>query len=88
MNKEITSNFPMRLQLYEFEACPFCRRVREALTELNLTVEVYPCPKDSLRHREVVKRSGGREQFPFLIDPNRGISMHESAPCSPDGCQH
>ncbi|KAI9073378.1 hypothetical protein K1719_044657 [Acacia pycnantha] len=78
MNKEITSNFPMRLQLYEFEACPFCRRVREALTELDLTVEVYPCPKGSSRHREVVKRSGGREQFPFLIDPNSGISMHES----------
>ncbi|KAI9079516.1 hypothetical protein K1719_038488 [Acacia pycnantha] len=78
MNKEITSNFPTRLQLYEFEACPFCRRDREALTELDLTVEVYPCPKGPSRHREVVKRSGGREQFPFLIDPNNGISMHES----------
>ncbi|KAL6180287.1 hypothetical protein ACLB2K_046951 [Fragaria x ananassa] len=30
---------PMRLQLFEFEACPFCRRVREAMTELDLSAE-------------------------------------------------
>ncbi|KAM7278261.1 hypothetical protein ACFE04_005395 [Oxalis oulophora] len=68
----------MRLQLFEFEACPFCRRVREALTELDLSVEVYPCPKGSARHRDMVRESGGKEQFPFLIDPNTGISMYES----------
>ncbi|XP_050378789.1 uncharacterized protein LOC126796067 [Argentina anserina] len=68
----------MRLQLFEFEACPFCRRVREALTELDLSAEVYPCPKGSIRHRELVNISGGKEQFPFLIDPNTGISMYES----------
>lgn len=66
------------LQLYEFEACPFCRRVREALTELDLSVEVYPCPKGSIRHREVVRRSGGKEQFPYLVDPNTDVSMYES----------
>ncbi|CAO2042409.1 unnamed protein product [Urochloa humidicola] len=49
------------LQLYEFEACPFCRRVREAMTELDLSAEVYPCPKGSLRHREMVKKIGGKE---------------------------
>lgn len=70
---------PMLLQLFEFEACPFCRRVREALTELDLSVEVYPCPKGSVRHREMVKRSGGKEQFPFLFDPNTGISLYESS---------
>ncbi|XP_022152512.1 uncharacterized protein LOC111020220 isoform X2 [Momordica charantia] len=74
------------LQLYEFEACPFCRRVREALTELDLAVEcdhliqsnVYPCPKGSIRHRDIVKKCGGKEQFPFLTDPNTGTSMYES----------
>ncbi|KAK2966451.1 hypothetical protein RJ640_005430 [Escallonia rubra] len=70
---------PMRLQLFEFEACPFCRRVREAITELDLSVEVYPCPKGSVRHREVVRRIGGKEQFPFLVDPNTGISTYESS---------
>ncbi|KAG5576476.1 hypothetical protein H5410_056610 [Solanum commersonii] len=30
-------NPPMHLQIFEFEACPFCRRVREAMTELDLS---------------------------------------------------
>ncbi|CAN0928154.1 hypothetical protein LINGRAHAP2_LOCUS36297 [Linum grandiflorum] len=66
------------LQLFEFEACPFCRRVREAMTELDLSAEVYPCPKGSKRHREIVRELGGKEMFPFLVDPNTGISMYES----------
>ncbi|PNX98267.1 thioredoxin family protein, partial [Trifolium pratense] len=39
---------------------------------------VYPCPKGSVRHREVVRKTGGKEMFPFLIDQNSGISMYES----------
>uniref|UniRef100_A0A0E0KR11 GST N-terminal domain-containing protein n=1 Tax=Oryza punctata TaxID=4537 RepID=A0A0E0KR11_ORYPU len=66
------------LQLYEFEACPFCRRVREAMTELDLSAEVYPCPKGSLRHRDVVKKIGGKEQFPLLVDGSNGVTMYES----------
>lgn len=76
--QESTENTPVHLQLYEFEACPFCRRVREAMTELDLSTEVYPCPKGSLRHRGMVRKIGGKEQFPFLVDPNTGISMFES----------
>ncbi|KAK4413419.1 hypothetical protein Salat_2754500 [Sesamum alatum] len=70
---------PLHLQLFEFEACPFCRRVREAITELDLSVEIFPCPKGSVRHRGMVRRLGGREQFPFLVDPNTGTSMYESS---------
>ena len=33
------------LELYEFESCPFCRKVRDALTELDLEAMIYPCPK-------------------------------------------
>ncbi len=67
------------LVLYEFEACPFCRRVREAATRLDLEVLVRPCPKGGQRYREEVEALGGREQFPFLIDPNTGAQMYESA---------
>ncbi|XP_077249715.1 thioredoxin family protein [Tasmannia lanceolata] len=77
-NQVASEDPPLSLQLFEFEACPFCRRVREAMTELDLSSEVYPCPKGSLRHREMVKKIGGKEQFPFLVDPNAGISMYES----------
>ncbi|KAJ6360578.1 hypothetical protein OIU77_004573 [Salix suchowensis] len=78
-NQETTTSDPPKpLQLYEFEACPFCRRVREAMTELDLSTEVYPCPKGSVRHREIVRKIGGKEQFPFLVDPNTGVSIYES----------
>ncbi len=42
------------IRLYEFEACPFCRRVRETITFLDLQVEVIPCPKGSTVHRSEV----------------------------------
>ncbi len=65
------------LMLYEFEACPFCRKVREALTTFDLGALIYPCPKGG-RHREVVREKGGKDQFPFLIDPNTGDQLYES----------
>lgn len=66
------------LQLYEFEGCPFCRKVREALSMLDLEVDVFPCPKGGERFRREVVRMGGKAQFPYLVDPNTGKSMYES----------
>ena len=70
---------PEALVLYEFEACPFCRRVREALVDLDLEVTVRPCPKGSVRHRAEVLATGGVEKFPFLVDQAAGVSLYESA---------
>jgi len=67
------------LQLYEFEACPYCRLVREALTELDLDALIFPAPHGGKRFRPKVEKLGGRQQFPFLVDPNSGESMYESA---------
>lgn len=69
---------PKLLQLYEFEACPYCRRVRQALTTLNLDYEVYPCPKNGALYRPKVKEMTGKEQFPFLVDPNTQTTLLES----------
>jgi len=66
------------LELYEFESCPYCRLVREALTELDIDVIVYPCPKRGQRFRPKVVELGGKAQFPFLVDPNTGEQMYES----------
>ena len=66
------------LELYEFEACPFCRKVREALSMLDLEAIVYPCPKRGARFRSELKRRGGKLQFPYLVDANAGIEMYES----------
>ncbi len=67
------------LKLYEFEACPYCRLVREALTELDLDALIYPTPHGGKRFRPKVAELGGKQQFPFLVDPNFGQSMYESA---------
>jgi glutathione S-transferase len=67
-----------RLELYEFEACPFCRVVREALTALDLDALVFPCPKGGTRFRPRVMELGHKAQFPFLVDPNTGKSLYES----------
>jgi glutathione S-transferase len=66
------------LELYDFEACPFCRKAREALCALDLEVLVLPCPKGGPRFREEVRRRGGKAQFPYLVDPNTGKEMYES----------
>lgn len=66
------------LQLYEFEGSPFCRRVREVLTLLNLDYEVYPCPKGGQKYRKIVQEKGGKQQFPFLVDENSGVALYES----------
>lgn len=67
------------LEIYEFELCPYCRIAREALSALSLDPIVYPCPKGGTRFRQKVKDEGGRAQFPYLVDPNNGVSMYESA---------
>jgi glutathione S-transferase len=66
------------LELYEFEACPFCRKVREMLTTLDLDVKVYPCPKSGTRFRPEVIARGGKAQFPYLVDPNTDTAIYES----------
>jgi glutaredoxin len=66
------------LQLYDIENCPYCRLVREALTELDIDAEIYPCPKGGERYRPEVVARGGKAQFPYLVDPNTGEEMYES----------
>ncbi len=66
------------LRLYDMENCPYCRLSREALTELDLDVEIYPCPKGGERYRPWVEERGGTALFPFLVDVNSGVEMYQS----------
>ena len=66
------------LQLFDIENCPYCRLVREALTELDLDAEIYPCPKGGERYRPEVVERGGKAQFPYLVDRDTGVEMYES----------
>jgi len=77
------------LLLYEFEGCPFCRKVREHLSTLDLDAIIYPCPKEyenapqgysgvSSRFRPIVKKQGGKNQYPYLVDDNTNVKLYES----------
>jgi glutathione S-transferase len=67
------------LKLYDIEACPHCRLVREQLTELDLDVMILPCPKKGRRFRPEAERIAGKQQFPLLVDDNTGAKIYEAA---------
>lgn len=69
---------PEPIVLYEFETCPFCRKVREAVSILSLDVTYRPCPKNGRKFRPEIKSSYDSATFPFLRDPNTGVAMFES----------
>ena len=69
------------LALYEYEGCPFCAKVREAMTVLDLDYLAYPTPRETLKQYGVAKLSRYRNEvkdkhggdtlmFPFLVDAN------------------
>ncbi|XP_057488728.1 uncharacterized protein LOC130774688 isoform X2 [Actinidia eriantha] len=66
------------IEIYEFESCPFCRKVREIVAVLDLDVLFYPCPRNSPNFRPKVGQMGGKQQFPYMVDPNTGVAMYES----------
>jgi glutathione S-transferase len=59
------------------EGSPYCRKVRETLSELDLEYIVRNVPKGSPKRAELKKR-GGKVQVPYLIDPNSKVEMYES----------
>lgn len=76
------------LVLYEYNGCPFCQRVRAVISELDLDVRVYPCPRVTVkayaqagesRYRPEVKAKSGQLMFPYLEDPNTGTGLSDSA---------
>jgi len=65
------------LELYQFEQCPYCKKVREKLTELNLDYICRNVPR-STKKVEILTILGGKDQVPFLVDLDKGIFMYES----------
>jgi hypothetical protein len=63
--------------LYEYEASPFCRKVREACAMLDLTVEYRPCPGARQGWSNIqAQTTGGKRTVPLLIDGD--VAMFES----------
>ncbi|EXB88695.1 hypothetical protein L484_015380 [Morus notabilis] len=58
------------IEIYEFE--------REIVAVLDLDVLYYPCPRNGPNFRPKAIQLGGKKQFPYMVDPNTGVSMYES----------
>ncbi|MFT5431035.1 MAG: glutathione S-transferase, partial [Myxococcota bacterium] len=65
------------LVLYNFEASPYCRKVREVLAELDLHHQVRSVAKNSARRPELIEK-GGKMMVPYLRDPNTQTALYES----------
>lgn len=67
------------LILYQYDGSPFCKRVRETINLLDLTVEYRPCPgaRQGKFSQELLERTG-RQTIPYLIDPNTKKELFES----------
>ncbi len=68
----LVARYPARrperpLELYEFESCPYCRKVREAFSELDLDHISRPTPRGSERNRAKVEALGGQRLFPYQV---------------------
>ncbi|RIA36455.1 glutaredoxin [Ectopseudomonas oleovorans] len=67
------------LALYQFQACPFCVKVRRSLHRLNLPVELRDAKNDA-GHRQALEQQGGRIKVPCLRIEENGQStwLYES----------
>lgn len=65
------------LELFHFEDCPYCLKVRRKLEELDLTYISHPSPQGSVK-REFLSRFVPELQFPLLVDVEKNIFMFES----------
>ncbi len=54
-----------RLSLYQFQSCPFCARVRDAISRLGLEIELRDIHQSREHQRELVEATG-RETVPVL----------------------
>jgi glutathione S-transferase len=65
------------LILYTGDSCPFCRQVEAYLQSKGLAYEARDIRANPDYADELVE-IGGKQQIPYLVDTERGVSMYES----------
>jgi glutaredoxin len=68
------------MALYQFEACPFCVKVRRAMKRQSVNIELRDAKNDQ-QHREELETGGGRIKVPCLrIEKDGQVEwMYESS---------
>jgi glutathione S-transferase len=71
------------LELYQAEGCQYSAKVRETLTDLGVSYVVHN-PRSAAgetRNEQTddqLRTLGGKNQIPFLVDQQCGVTMYES----------
>ena len=71
----------LKLKLYQFNACPFCIKVRRAMKRMSLSIELRDA-KNNAEYRQELITQGGKVKVPCLrIEDKAGkiIWMYESS---------
>lgn len=67
----------MGITLYQLDGCPYCERVVERLTDINVDYETV-WVEGLHSKRDEVRRVSGQRLVPVLIDDDYGVTMAES----------
>lgn len=75
----LVDNQAQNLSLYQFEACPFCVKVRRAMKRQSINV-VLRDAKNNPTHRKELEQGGGKIKVPCLRIEENGQTrwMYES----------
>ena len=65
------------IELYQKEECPYCAKVRQFLSDNHIDWLAHSAPPNSTALKKIADM-GGKEQVPFLHDPEKNIMMYES----------
>ncbi|MEO6420791.1 MAG: glutathione S-transferase N-terminal domain-containing protein [Polyangiaceae bacterium] len=72
-------NRPAKLfELYDREGHPQARKIREALSILDLDAVIHPCPLGGKRFQAKVEERISRFDVPLFIDPNSGFESTDA----------
>ncbi|WP_306059130.1 glutathione S-transferase N-terminal domain-containing protein [Natronococcus wangiae] len=71
------------LELYQAEGCGYSQKVRKTLTGLGVSYVVHNPrsaageTRNKQTHNEL-RLLGGKDQIPFLVDRDRGVTMYKN----------
>ena len=62
------------LELYQFEECPYCKRVRAKLTDLGITYTIHNVSRDR-EERYDLEKITGQKSVPVLMDKEKDVMI-------------
>ena len=64
------------ITLYINPTCPYCVKTMKVAHELNIPLDLRDVHTPEML--EELVRVGGKKQFPYMVDTERGVAMYES----------